>query len=225
VRGIVDTQAKMSESQLNTTEGAATGPERRDFIVIMATAMAAGGAAAVAWPLIAQMNPSADVVASGSPIAVDLSKIAPGQMITVMWQSKPMFIVNRTPAMLQRLTQPSLLESLRDPNSNEMQQPSYARNWSRSIKPEYLVLVGVCTHLGCIPGFEPAPGAVGPAWPGGWLCPCHGSRYDLAGRVFDGSPAPLNLPVPPHSFASDTSIEIGNNPPGQSFSMSQIQTM
>jgi ubiquinol-cytochrome c reductase iron-sulfur subunit len=200
-------------------------PDRRDFIVIFATAAAAGGAAAVAWPLIDQMNPGADVVAQGSPITVDISKIAPGQMITVMWQSKPMFIVHRTPAMLARLTRPSLLSSLRDPHSKAMQQPSYAKNWSRSLKPDYLVLVGICTHLGCIPGFQPAPGAIGPSWPGGWLCPCHGSRYDLAGRVFDGSPAPLNLPVPPYSFTSDTSIELGQNPPGESFTMSQIQTM
>jgi ubiquinol-cytochrome c reductase iron-sulfur subunit len=208
-----------------TAATAADEASRRDFIHIAAAAAAAGAGAAALWPMIAQMNPSANTIAQGSPIAVDLSKIQAGQLITVMWQSKPMFIVHRTPAMLKRLTQPSLLGSLRDPDSTEMQQPSYARNWSRSIKPEYLVLVGVCTHLGCIPGFQPAPGAIAPTWPGGWLCPCHGSRYDLAGRVFDGSPAPLNLPVPPYSFASDTSIEIGRNPPAQSFSMSQIQTM
>jgi len=206
-------------------DSSVSDPERRDFIVIMATAMAAGGAAAVAWPLVDQMNPASNVVAQGAPITVDVSKIEPGQMITVMWQAKPMFIVHRTPAMLERLAQPSEAADLRDPLSKTKQQPAYAANWSRSIKPAYLVLVGVCTHLGCIPNFRPAPGSIGPNWPGGWLCPCHGSRYDLAGRVFNGSPAPLNLPVPPYRFASDTAIEIGKNPPGGSFAMSQIQTM
>jgi len=106
-----------------------------------------------------------------------------------------------------------------------MQQPPYAKNWSRSIKPEYLVLVGVCTHLGCVPSYRPGLGALDATWPGGWFCPCHGSKYDLAGRVLKSVPAPMNLPVPPYHFESDTSIVIGANPPGESFLMSDIDTI
>jgi ubiquinol-cytochrome c reductase iron-sulfur subunit len=202
-----------------------TDTDRRDFIVIAAVAMAVGGAAAVSWPLIAQMEPAANVLAAGSPIAVDVSKMQPGQQIRVLWQSKPMFIVRRTAAMLAKLNDPALLARLRDPGSRSHQQPSYAKNPWRSINPEYLVVVGICTHLGCIPNFRPAPGEVDPSWPGGWLCPCHGSRYDLAGRVFKSVPAPLNLPVPPYSFAGATQIMIGQNPPGQAFSVADIETM
>ena len=121
-----------------------------------------------------------------------------GQQILVMWRSKPIFIVRRTPANLTELKNPSLLSKLRDPESENMQQPSYAKNWSRSLKPEYLVLVGICTHLGCIPAYTPKPGSLSATWPGGYLCHCHGSKYDLAGRVFQDVPAPLNLPVPPY---------------------------
>jgi len=200
-------------------------PTKRDFIHILTASMAVGGAVAVAWPLIDQMDPSSDVLALGSPLTVDLSKIALGQEIVVLWRKNPMFIVHRTPANLDELRKPSSLALLRDPDSDSLQQPPYAKNWSRSIKPEYLVLVGVCTHLGCIPGYNPNPGAINATWPGGWLCPCHGSKYDLAGRVFKSVPAPLNLPVPPYHFESDTSIVIGLNPPGGTFQMSQIGTL
>jgi ubiquinol-cytochrome c reductase iron-sulfur subunit len=140
----------------------------------------------------------------------------------IVWQSKPIFIVHRTPAILEELKARSLLAMLRDPNSDQVQQPPYARNWSRSIRPEYLVAVGICTHLGCIPTFTPKPGEVGPHWPGGYLCHCHGSKYDLAGRVFQGVPAPFNLPVPPYHFGSDTSLVIGENPPGETFALSSV---
>lgn len=199
--------------------------DRRDFIFILTGAAAIGGAAAVAWPLIDQMEPAADVLAAGSPITVDISKLAPGQQIVVLWRKNPMFVVRRTPQALAALARPDLLDRLRDPQSEARQQPPYARNWSRSIKPEYLVLVGVCTHLGCVPGYQPTPGAVNAAWPGGWLCPCHGSKYDLAGRVFKSVPAPLNLPVPPYAFASDTQIVIGQNPPGETFSIAEVETL
>jgi ubiquinol-cytochrome c reductase iron-sulfur subunit len=198
---------------------------RRDFIHILTGAMAAGGAAAVAWPFIDQWNPASNTLAAGSPVKVDISKIQPGAQITVLWRQNPMFIVRRTPAMLEQLTKPNVLDMLRDPDSTSVQQPAYAKNWSRSLKPEYLVLIGVCTHLGCVPGFTPGVGTVGPTWPGGWLCPCHGSKYDLAGRVFKSVPAPLNLPVPPYDYESDTVVVIGQNPPGQSFELSQIQTI
>jgi len=200
-------------------------PTRRDFIYILTGAAAAGGVAAVAWPFIDQMNPASDTLALGSPMTVDLSKIEPGQQIVVLWRKSPMFIVHRTPAILAELKNPGALALVRDPDSDSAQQPPYAKNWARSIKPEYLVLVGVCTHLGCTPNFRPGLGEVGPAWPGGWYCPCHGSKYDLAGRVFKGVPAPLNLPVPPYYFASETSLVLGANPPGGTFQMSDIGTM
>ncbi|HEV2364369.1 MAG TPA: ubiquinol-cytochrome c reductase iron-sulfur subunit [Caulobacteraceae bacterium] len=216
----------MSSSALEAqSPSAEEPPSRRDFIYIATGAMAAGGAVAAVWPLIDQLEPAADTIAGGLPLKVDISKIEPGAQITVFWRKNPIFVVRRTPAMLARIRQPSDLKMLRDPHSTSKQQPAYAQNWSRSIKPEYLVLIGVCTHLGCTPNFEPGAGALGPTWPGGWLCPCHGSRYDLAGRVFKSVPAPLNLPVPPYSFESPTSLIIGQNPPAQAWSMSDINTL
>ncbi|HUO89189.1 MAG TPA: ubiquinol-cytochrome c reductase iron-sulfur subunit [Rhizomicrobium sp.] len=203
------------------------GVPRRDFLYIATGAFAAVGVALAAWPLVDQMNPSSSVRAGGAPLSVDLSSLAPGQQITVMWRAKPVFIVHRTPAILQGLKSPALLNRLRDPDSQERQQPSYAANWSRALHPDYLVLVGICTHLGCIPKFHPDPGdpALGPAWPGGWLCPCHGSLYDLAGRVFRGVPAPLNLPVPPYRFANATTLVIGANPPGSSYDLASVEQL
>ncbi|HEY1753419.1 MAG TPA: ubiquinol-cytochrome c reductase iron-sulfur subunit [Caulobacteraceae bacterium] len=202
----------------------APDPSRRDFIYIITAAFSAGGAAAVAWPLIDQMEPAANVLSLGSPLTVDLAKLEPGQQIVVLWRKNPMFVVRRTPAMLAQLTNPSVLDMLRDPHSQTMQQPAYAKNWSRSINPEYLVLVGVCTHLGCVPGYQPTPGSVNAGWPGGWFCPCHGSKYDLAGRVFKSAPAPLNLPVPPYNLTGGKLV-IGENPPGETFSLAQVQTL
>lgn len=199
--------------------------KRRDFIFVATGAMAAVGTAFAAWPFIDQMEPAADVVAAGGPITVDLSKVEPGQQVVVSWRTRPIFIVNRPPAALAELKKPALLGRLRDPNSDQMQQPDYAKNWSRSIKPEYLVLVGICTHLGCIPDYKPKPGAVSAVWPGGWLCPCHGSKYDLAGRVFQNVPAPLNLPVPPYHFVSDTMLKIGENPMGSNYALSQVEQL
>jgi ubiquinol-cytochrome c reductase iron-sulfur subunit len=202
----------------------ATGPEatRRDFIYVFAGAFAAVGAAAAIWPLIDQMEPSADVLAAGSPLTVDLSKVEPGQQITVMWRGRPMFIVNRTPPILDALKAPAFLSRLRDPDSQQNQQPGYAQNWSRSIKPEFLIIVGICTHLGCIPEFRPEPVAGG-NWPAGYFCPCHGSRYDMAGRVFQGVPAPYNLPVPPYRFENDTTIVIGENTGSSDYSLNDVE--
>jgi len=196
--------------------------KRRDFLYIATSAAAVTGVALAAWPFVEQMEPTASTIAAGQPVTVDLSKIAPGQQILVRWRSHPIFVVNRTPPILEGLKNPNLLSMLRDPNSDEHQQPNYARNWCRSAKPEYLVLVGICTHLGCIPAYTPTPGTLGPAWPGGYLCHCHGSRYDLAGRVFQGVPAPYNLPVPPYVFSTPTSLVIGANPNGESFSLSSV---
>ena len=187
---------------------------RRDFLTIAGTAVAAIGAAVAVWPLIDTMNPSADVLAAGAPIDIDLSHLQAGQQIIVLWRSRPVFIVKRAPDSLKTLQDPKDLSLLRDPDSNALQQPEYAKNWHRSIKPDVLVLVGICTHLGCIPNFMPAPGSLDASWLGGYFCPCHGSRYDLAGRVYSGVPAPNNLPVPPYRFVSDKVIRIGENPEG-----------
>jgi ubiquinol-cytochrome c reductase iron-sulfur subunit len=199
---------------------------RRDFLQIAATAVTGIGAAIAAWPLIDSMNAARDTIAAGAPLDVDLSHVAQGQQIIVLWRSKPIFVVNRTPPQLKTLQEAKLTSRLRDPNSDAEQQPEYAKNWHRSIKPEYSILVGICTHLGCIPEFKPQPGRfLGPSWLGGYFCPCHGSRYDLAGRVFQDVPAPYNLPVPPYRFISDNVIRIGENPPGSTFSLSSIDQL
>ncbi len=198
---------------------------RRDFLYIATGAVAAVGAALVVWPFIDQMEPSSEVLASGAPITVDISSLRPGQQVVVQWRSHPIFIVRRTQKILDGLKQPSLLARLSDPDSQQRQQPRYAQNWSRAIKPEFLVLVGICTHLGCVPGYKPTVGEISSTWPGGYFCPCHGSKYDLAGRVFKGVPAPLNLPVPPYRFARNTSLVIGENPKGSTFSLSDVETI
>jgi len=199
------------------------GETRRDFLTLAASAVTAVGAGCALWPLVSSMEPSEDVLAAGAPIDVDISKIEPGQQIIVLWRSRPVFIAHRTADELKTLQDPNEIANLRDPDSNELQQPDYAKNWHRSIKPEYLVAVGICTHLGCIPEFQPTPGSVGPGWEGGYFCPCHGSRYDLAARVFQGVPAPYNLPVPPHHFLSDTMIRIGEDPPGSTFDLNDVE--
>ncbi|MGO9787480.1 MAG: ubiquinol-cytochrome c reductase iron-sulfur subunit [Stellaceae bacterium] len=214
----------MAESaQSQTGDAHAEGGTRRDFLVIAANALMGVGAACAAWPLIKSMNPSRDVLAAGAPVDIDISSLQPGQQILVLWRSRPVFIVNRNPDELAKLQTSQDTSLLRDPNSDEMQQPPYAKNWHRSLKPEFLVLVGICTHLGCIPEFTPQPGGgLGANWPGGYFCPCHGSRYDLSGRVFSGVPAPYNLPVPPHRFVNDTTIRIGENPPDSAWDFGSI---
>jgi ubiquinol-cytochrome c reductase iron-sulfur subunit len=203
---------------------AAIPPSRRDFLYLATGMVVAVGAAATVWPLIDQMNPDADTLAHGGPFDVDLSPIQPGQQIVVKWREHPVFIVRRTPEALKSLHDPKLLDRLRDPNSEVHQQPPYATNWSRALNPEFLVLVGVCTHLGCIPNYFPKPDSLSGVanWPGGYFCPCHGSRYDLAGRVFEGVPAPYNLPVPPYNFPKPTTLRLGENPPGQVFDFGSI---
>jgi len=187
---------------------------RRDFLKLVTGATAAIGAAALAWPFIDSMNPAADVIAAGAPMDIDLTKIASGQQVIVQWRGSPILIVNRTADALKTLQTPALIGRLSDPDSKVHQQPPYAENWHRSIKPEYLVLVGICTHLGCLPSYMPQPDPASPApnWPGGYFCPCHGSKYDLSGRVYSGVPAPYNLPVPPYHFPTPTSVRIGENP-------------
>lgn len=201
------------------------GVRRRDFLYVFATASAAVGAATALWPFIDQMNPSADVLAEGAPIETDLAAVEPGQQIIVVWRGKPIFILHRTPAELKVLQEKQQIDLLVDPDSAEMQQPAYANNWHRSIKPEYLLLVGICTHLGCIPEYRPRgnESGLGASWLGGYFCPCHGSEYDLSGRVYKGVPAPYNLPVPPYRFVSNTVVRIGENPPGVDYSLSSVQ--
>ena len=202
-------------------------PRRRDFLYIATSAFGAVGAAATLIPFIDQLAPDASTLAAGGPVDLDLDKVLPGQQVLVLWQQKPVFVVNRTAEILQRLQDPKLVSRLSDPQSEERQQPPYANNWHRSIKPEFAVLVGICTHLGCIPKFEPAPNASEPVpdWLGGYFCPCHGSKYDLAGRVFRGVPAPYNLPVPPYRFVTDKLIRIGENPPNVRFDFASIRQL
>ncbi|MBQ9259211.1 MAG: ubiquinol-cytochrome c reductase iron-sulfur subunit [Neisseriaceae bacterium] len=172
---------------------------------------AAGGVlvAAAAVPFVASWKPSERAKAAGAPVEVDLSKIEAGQLVTVAWQGKPVWVLNRTQQQLTDL--PTIDGSLSDPESNVPQQPEYCKNPTRSIKPEWWVAVGICTHLGCSPTYRPdlAPADLGSDWKGGFYCPCHGSKFDLAGRVFKAMPAPTNLVIPPYKYLSDTLVLVG----------------
>ena len=183
---------------------------RRRFL-ITATSVA-GGIASVAWatPFILSMMPSERAKAAGAPVEVDISKLEPGMLLLVEWRGKVVWILSRTPEMLATL--PTLDGIVSDPNSEREQQPEYAQNLTRSIRPEILVTTGVCTHLGCSPVYrkEIAPADLGPDWLGGFFCPCHGSKFDLAGRVYKNVPAPTNLLVPPHIYLSDNVLLIGS---------------
>jgi ubiquinol-cytochrome c reductase iron-sulfur subunit len=197
---------------------------RRDFLILVAGAVGAVAVVATGYAIIDSLNPAADILAAGGPVDVDLSKLAPGQQVVVLWRGRPIFVVDRTPTLLKELQDTTLVDRLSDPNSTVEQQPPYTRNWHRSIDPQYAVLVGVCTHLGCIPLFYPKPDPANPApdWLGGYFCPCHGSKYDLAGRVFAGVPAPYNLPVPPYHFPDKKTIRIGEDPAGQTWDFGSI---
>ena len=181
--------------------------------LLVATSVVGGVAGlTVATPLLLSMNPSERAKSAGAPVEADFSKLAPGQMMTVEWRGKPVWIIRRTPEMLASLKKTD--DKVSDPHSERPNQPDYAKNETRSIKPEYMVMLGICTHLGCSPGDKFATGAesgVSADWQGGFLCPCHGSTFDLAGRVFKNKPAPDNLVVPPHKFVGDTKIVIGED--------------
>ncbi|HHO69108.1 MAG TPA: ubiquinol-cytochrome c reductase iron-sulfur subunit [Gammaproteobacteria bacterium] len=191
--------------------GEGVDTSKRRFLTAAATVVGGVGAVFVAVPFVESMLPSERAKAAGAPVEADISKIEPGQMLRFKWRGKPVWVVKRTDEMLEAL--PTLNDRLRDPDSEEPQQPPYAQNLNRSIKPDILVLVGICTHLGCSPSFVPEamPQPYDADWKGGFFCPCHGSRFDLAGRVFVGVPAPLNLEVPPHKYISDTLILIGED--------------
>jgi len=183
--------------------------ERRRFLTAAASVVGGAGAVAAAVPFVAYLQPSARTKAIGGPVEVDISMLQPGQKMVAKWRGQPVWILRRAPESIDGLK--SVAEKLADANSERPQQPDYAKNEARSIKPEYLVVVGLCTHLGCSPTYvaEGAPEAPEPGWKGGFFCPCHGSKFDLAGRVYQGVPAPTNLVVPPHQYLSDTRILIG----------------
>jgi ubiquinol-cytochrome c reductase iron-sulfur subunit len=195
----------LSEDSVNTG--------RRNFLIGATTVVGSAGVVGVAVPFVGSWNPSARALAAGAPIKVDISKLSPGEMLGPMpaWRDKPIFVVKRSDAMLEQLN--SMNDRLADPESQREQQPEYAQNGTRSIKPDVLVLVGLCTHLSCSPKFRPAiqPEVFDEEWIGGFFCPCHGSKFDLAGRVYSGVPAPSNLEVPPHFYESDSVIVIGED--------------
>lgn len=183
---------------------------RRRFLTAATSVVGGAGAVGIAVPFVKSWNPSAKAKAAGAPVKYNVSKLEPGQMVTVEWRGKPVYVVRRSDEALENLEE--VVPQLRDPESAESIQPEYVDPSYRSIKPHLLVLVGLCTHLGCAPMFRPEVGAAdlgGASWLGGFFCPCHGSKYDMAGRVYTGVPAPTNLDVPPYSYETDDVIVIG----------------
>jgi ubiquinol-cytochrome c reductase iron-sulfur subunit len=188
---------------------------RRQLLTAATTLTGAVGIAFAAVPFIASWKPSARAKALGAPVEIDISKLEPGAMVKIEWRGKPVMIVRRTPEMIAKLA--DIEPRLADPSSEQSNQPDYAKNQARAIKPEFLVVLGVCTHLGCLPQNRFAPGASADGvltadWPGGFFCPCHGSKFDMAGRVYRGVPAPINLEIPPYSFADASHLVIGQDP-------------
>lgn len=185
--------------------------DKRKFLVMATSAVGAVGVAATAVPFIGSMLPSERAKAAGAPVEVDISKVAPGTMMTAEWRGKPVWIINRTPEMTAELSKHN--DQLSDPTCEvTSQQPAYCKNTGRSIKENIGVIIGICTHLGCSPTPKMAmKGDMGDNWSGGFFCPCHGSKFDLAGRVLKGSPAPINLVIPPYKFINDTTLLIGED--------------
>lgn len=189
-------------------------PARRRFLTASTSAVGAIGVVAAIIPFVSSMSPSERAKAAGAPVQVDISKIEAGQMIRIEWRGKPVFIVSRTPEMLKGLEKISA--ELKDPDSKEVaQQPTYTVNEFRAIKPELLVMVGICTHLGCAPvqNFQVgAASGLGDSWEGGFFCPCHGSKFDLSGRVYKSVPAQMNMVIPPYTYLSDSTLLVGVDP-------------
>lgn len=191
-----------------SSDGVNTG--RRRFLIAATSAVGAAGAVGIAVPFVGSWNPSARAKAAGAPVKADVGKLEPGQMVVVAWRGKPVYVVNRTEEMLANL--PKLNDILKDPDSEISEQPDYIEGIDRSIRRELLVIVGLCTHLGCAPKFRPEVGAAdlgGDEWLGGFFCPCHGSKFDLSGRVYNGVPASTNLVVPPYSFEGESVLVVG----------------
>lgn len=187
---------------------------RRRLLRIATGALGLVGAITASVPFVRSMSPSARARAQGGPVTIDIGRLDERQQLSVSWRGKPVWILHRDDDMLSTLDKVDLLGRLRDPESHRTsQQPPYAQNLYRSLRPDYFVAVGLCTHLGCVPSFQPEAGSVDAAWPGGYFCPCHGSKFDLAGRVYRDVPAPTNLLIPPHRYLDDHSIEIGVDPP------------
>ncbi len=182
---------------------------RRKFLTMTTSVVGGVGVGLAAIPFAGSWLPSAQAKALGAPIDIDITKIEAGQKITVAWRGKPIFIVHRTDAILAKLA--SLDKELRDPGSAESEQPNYATNAFRAVNEKFLVVEGICTHLGCVPTYKPREGELDASWLGGFFCPCHGSKFDLAGRVYKGVPAPTNLPVPPYRYINDKILRIGED--------------
>ncbi|SCU74710.1 Ubiquinol-cytochrome c reductase iron-sulfur subunit [Cupriavidus necator] len=197
----------------NPTAGSPNARQRRRLL--LATGTVGGvGLVGTMLPFVASMAPSDAARSRGAPVEADLDSVAPGALVTVAWHGKPVWILHRTRAMLDGLGKHDSL--LADPLSREEQQPAYARNATRSLRPDFLLAIGLCTHLGCVPTYRPEVGAadLGDDWPGGFFCPCHGSKFDLAGRVFRNVPAPLNLEIPPYAYQGETRLVVGQDRSG-----------
>jgi ubiquinol-cytochrome c reductase iron-sulfur subunit len=210
IPGVLSALFSIREWSISLVSEQGVNKGRRQFLTAATSVVGAAGVVGVAVPFVASWNPSAKAKAAGAPVRADISRLEPGQMVVVEWRGKPVYVVRRTAEALETLTRDA--DVLRDPESREPQQPSYVNPEQRSIKPEFLVLLGLCTHLGCAPKYRPEVGAAdlgGEGWLGGFFCPCHGSKFDLAGRVFKGVPAPLNLEVPPHFYESERVLVIG----------------
>lgn len=186
--------------------------QRRCFLRRATTAVGGIGLAAASVPFFSYWMPSADTEAAGAPIKIDISSLKPRQQLTVPWRGMPVWVISRDDEMLATLNK--LDGTLRDPLSEQDQQPEYCKNINRSIKPQIFIVIGICTHLGCVPTYRPDVGSLAPDWLGGFYCPCHGSKYDLAGRVYKDVPAPLNLKIPRHMYISDTEIMVGEDKDG-----------
>ena len=189
----------------------AVDQKRRRLLTTGVGVVGAAGAVTLGIPFISSMSPSARAKAAGAPVEVDISKLEPGQRVIVEWRGKPVWVVRRTEALLASLE--TVKGELRDIESDDSEQPEYAKNVHRSINPEVLIMVGICTHLGCSPTYRPdvAAADLGADWQGGFFCPCHGSKFDISGRVYKGVPAPTNLTVPPHQYLTETRIRVGSD--------------
>ncbi|HEY0906193.1 MAG TPA: ubiquinol-cytochrome c reductase iron-sulfur subunit [Methylophilus sp.] len=199
-------ETKIDNNGLSFTPPCEVDIQKRDFLVKATAATGAVGVAAVAVPFVGSMLPSERAKAAGAPVEVDISKLKPGEKMTAEWRGQPVWIVRRTQEMLDKLVKHD--DQLSDPNLEVPQQPEYCNNKARAIKPEFAVMLGTCTHLGCSPNDN---FAVTADWDGGFVCPCHGSKFDLSGRVFKGSPAPKNLLVPPHQYLTETTLLVGDD--------------